>query len=213
MPALDLAALDLDALRATPLQRDPFDHVIVPGFVRAEALPAIHADFPAIAGPGSFPADALRYGPAFAALLAELRDPAVAGVFGSMFGVADLAGRPTMVTVRGHTQAKDGRIHTDSATKIITVLLYLNESWGDAAGRLRLLRRADDLEDYAAEVPPDAGTMLAFRRSERSFHGHRPFVGPRRAIQLNWVTGAEVVRRELARHRLSAAMKRLNPFS
>ena len=71
-----------------------------------------------------------------------------------------------MITVRGRSDGKDGRIHTDSATKIITLLLYLNPSW-EAAGRLRLLRGPDDLDDYAAEVPPLAGTMLAFRRSDR----------------------------------------------
>ena len=79
-------------------------------------------------------------------------------------------------------------------------------------GRLRLLRRADDIEDYAREILPIAGTMLAFRRSDRSFHGHRPYLGPRRALQLNWVRDDAVVRRELGRHRWSARFKALNPF-
>ena len=33
--------LDLDRFGATALQREPFDYLIVPGFLRAEALPAI----------------------------------------------------------------------------------------------------------------------------------------------------------------------------
>src|SRR5207248_2303767 len=113
----------------------------------------------------------------------------------------DLTNRPTMITVRGHSDGKDGRIHTDSATKLITMLLYLNSVWPEEAGRLRLLRGPDDLEDYAAEVPPLAGAMVAFRRSTASFHGHRPHVGQRRVVQLNWVTDSAVVRRETARHR------------
>jgi hypothetical protein len=33
----------------------------------------------------------------------------------------DLTGRPTMITVRGRcSKEKDGKIHTDSKTKIIT---------------------------------------------------------------------------------------------
>ena len=80
------------------------------------------------------------------------------------------------------------------------------------AGRLRLLRRPDDLDDYAAEVPPLAGTMVAFRRSATSFHGHHAHVGARRSIQLNWVTNAGVVRRELGRHRWSARLKAINPL-
>ena len=117
-----------------------------------------------------------------------------------------------MVTVRGRSDGKDGRIHTDSATKIITLLLYLNPGWERPDGRLRLLRGADDLDDYAPEVAPLAGTMVAFRRSDRSFHGHRPHVGERRMLQLNWVTEPAVVRRELSRHRWSARLKALNPF-
>ena len=82
----------------------------------------------------------------------------------------------------------------------------------DPAGRLRILRGPADLEDYAEEVSPLAGTMLAFRRSNASFHGHQAHIGRRQSIQLNWVTDAAVVRRELGRHVWSARLKALNPF-
>src|SRR5437867_2039798 len=49
----------------------------------------------------------------------------------------------------------------------------------------------------------------AFRRSNNSWHGHRPFSGPRRVIQFNWVTSEAVVRREQNRHRFSAWMKKM----
>jgi hypothetical protein len=170
------------------------------------------ADFPAIAGHGSFPVEVLDCGPAFAEFVAALTGPELRRAIEEKFAI-DLAGRPTMVTVRGRGDGKDGRIHTDSATKIITLLLYLNPVWEVAGGRLRLLRRADDLEDFALEVTPVAGTMLAFRRSDRSFHGHLPHRGERRVLQLNWVTQDAVVRREIARHRWSARWKALNPFA
>jgi SM-20-related protein len=111
--------------------------------------------------------------------------------------------------VRGFLQKKDGSIHTDSKTKIITVLLYLNEAWDNAGGRLRLLRNGTDLEDYVAEVPPTTGSLLIFRRSDHSWHGHKPYEGARRAIQFNWVTSNDVVKKEQARHRLSTRLKRL----
>ena len=79
-------------------------------------------------------------------------------------------------------------------------------------GRVRVLRSGDDLDDYAAEVPPIAGTLLAFRRCATSYHGHPPFVGERRVIQLNWVTDDAVAWRERIRHRLTARLKKLNPF-
>jgi SM-20-related protein len=204
--------LDLDRLSAAPLCRDPFDFVVVEGFVRHDELVPIVADFPEMRGHGSFPIDVLDFGPAFARLVAALTGPALRHAIEEKFDV-DLGGRPTMVTVRGKSDGKDGRIHTDSASKIITLLLYLNLAWDCVEGRLRLLRNADDIENFAREVVPIAGTMLAFRRSDKSFHGHRPHVGERRMLQLNWVTEAAVVRRELSRHRWSARLKALNPFA
>ena len=63
--------LDLDRLRATPLCRDPFDYMIVDGFLRAEHVPALVADFPAISGHGSYPLEVLNHGSAFAGLNAN----------------------------------------------------------------------------------------------------------------------------------------------
>lgn len=207
-----LTILDLDRLDAEPLCRDPFDFVVVENFVRREELVSVVADFPEIRGHGSYPVDSLKYGPAFGRLLAALTGPMLRGAIEKKFGI-DLSGRPTMVTLRGKSDGKDGRIHTDSATKIVTLLLYLNLGWERTEGRLRLLRSHDDIEDFVCEVAPIAGTMLAFRRSERSFHGHRPHVGERRVLQLNWVTEQAVVQRELTRHYWSARLKALNPFA
>jgi SM-20-related protein len=206
-----LGVLDLDRLRLAPLATEPFEFVVVEHFVRAAALPAILADFPRVPGAGSFPLAGLECGAAFSGLVAALTGPALGRTVAEKFGV-DLDRRPTMLTVRAYGDARDGQIHTDSATKIITMLLYFNPVWETPAGRLRLLRGPADLEDYACEVAPLAGTMLAFRRSARSFHGHRSFIGERRSLQLNWVTEAAVVRRELARHRWSARLKTANPL-
>jgi hypothetical protein len=203
--------LDLDRLRDAPLRRDPFDFVIVDDFIRTRDLPVVLADFPAVQRHGSFPLGALTCGTAFGALAEELEGEDLRHAIEEKFAI-DLAGRPTMITVRGKSDGKDGRIHTDSPTKLITLLLYMNPVWEADAGRLRLLRGADDLDDCAAEVAPLAGTMVAFRRSEASFHGHYPHRGERRALQLNWVTDEAVVRRELGRHSWSARLKALNPF-
>ena len=99
-------------------------------------------------------------------------------------------------------------MHTDSVSKIITVLIYMNPRWEESGGRLRLLRSPSDLDDFVAEVPPDEGTLVAFRRSDRSYHGHKRFIGPRRVIQANWVTNHEALRVHTGRHRVSAFFKR-----
>src|SRR5207244_8317855 len=88
-------------------------------------------------------------------------------------------------------------------------LVYMNSARHTSVGKIRLLRSGTNLEDVILEVPPTEGTLLAFRRSNNSWHGHKPFSGPRRVIQFNWVTSEAVVRREQNRHRFSAWMKKL----
>ena len=200
--------LALAAFERTPLISEPFPYVIVPGFVAEAGRAALAADFPRIDQPGSFPVGELRFGPAFRAFLYELEGPALRAAVARKFAL-DHAGRPTMVTVRGQARPADGRIHTDTPSKLITVLVYMNEAWEAEGGRLRLLRSPDNLDDVVAEVPPQAGTLLAFRVTDNSWHGHLPVTGPRRVVQLNWVESAAVVRRERARHGLSARVKRL----
>ncbi len=200
--------LDLDALAAATLASDPFPYLIVPGFLGRETLDAIAADFPRIDKPGSFPTSELRFGKRFQTLLDELQGPAMRDICAAKFAI-DLSGRPTMVTVRGRAQRKDGRIHADSKTKLITVLIYMNAKWEAPGGQLRLLRSPDNLADYVVEVPPVEGTLLAFKVTPQSWHGHEPSEGERRVIQLNWVTDDAVVRHEQTRHRLSARLKRL----
>ena len=207
-----MSALDLAAFASAPLQREPYEHVVVPGFLRAGALDAVASDFPVIAKPGLFPLSALHSGPAFRAFIAELDGPAFAAAVAEKFGLP-IEDKPKLFTVRGRCHKRDGGIHTDSKTKIVTVLVYVNPGWDADGGRLRVLRSATDLGDFAAEIPPYLGTLFAFRRSERSFHGHEPFDGERRAVQLNWMTDAATRDRELVRHRLSSYVKRFNPFA
>jgi hypothetical protein len=203
--------LDLARLAATPLCREPFDFVVVEDFLAADQRAALAADFPALRGHGSYPLATVSCGALFSRLTEELAGEPLRRAIEDKFGI-DLGGRPTLITLRGYGDERDGRIHTDSATKLITLLLYLNPVWEAAAGRLRLLRGPGDLDDYAVEVPPLAGTMVAFRRSTNSYHGHYPHIGVRRSVQLNWVTDARVVRREIGRHRMSALVKSLSPF-
>ncbi len=122
--------LRLDALRATPLATEPFAHIVVPGFVSTAGLAAINADYPKIASPGSFPTDQVTFGRNFQTLLDELESDEFREAFEEKFKL-DLTGRPTITTVRGRCDAADGKIHTDSKTKIITVLIYMNRELGE----------------------------------------------------------------------------------
>lgn len=201
--------IDLDRLREAPLSSDPFDHVVVPGFIRQEALEAVHRDYPDIGRPGSFPVGAVRFGPSFGQILEEIQSQEMAAAVGDKLSV-ELTDKPTMGTVRDRCRARDGQVHIDSKGKVVTVLIYMNPPWEDAGGRLRLLRRPDDIEDYAAENPPNEGTLLAFRCTPDAWHGHKSFEGRRRAVQLNWVVGEGYLKREQRRHRVSAFFKRIS---
>jgi SM-20-related protein len=203
-----LSMLDLERFRTTPLTREPFEFLVVPEFVRVGARAVIDKDYPEVGRAGSFPLREVTYGPGFAKLIEEMRSEEFRKAFEEKFNL-DLTNRPDMITVRGRCSEKDGKIHTDSETKIITILLYMNSAWESSGGQLRLLRSGTNLEDVLMEVPPTEGTLLAFRRSNNSWHGHKPFSGQRRVIQFNWVTSEAVVRREQNRHRLSAWIKKL----
>ncbi len=208
---VDMGYLDIGALRATALKTEPYDYVVVPNFVRPDHFAEVVGDYPAVPGPGSHPLAGLEVAGHFEALLDELNGPDFRHAVEEKFGM-DLLSRPTMFTVRGECRPSDGKIHVDSASKLITVLIYMNDQWDKDGGRLRILRSSTDLNDYAEEVPPHGGTLLIFRRSQTSWHGHEPFDGPRRAIQMNWVTDKSVVAREQGRHRISSTIKKLNPF-
>lgn len=203
--------LDLHALRTTPVNPDPFPHVVVPGFVPQAALAEVVRDLPPIGKGGSFPPESLRLGPAARALVGELEGPAMRDTIAERFGL-DLGDAPIMLTLRGFTRERDGQIHCDSAAKRVTVLVYLNretDAFSQHQGCLRLLRGPGDLENYAVEVPPVNGTLLAFPNGPTTWHGHKPFVGPRYSIQLNYMTTNAMARSELRRHRVSAFVKRL----
>lgn len=203
--------LDYDALRATPPAADPFPHVVIPNFVRPESLSALVKELPALSQGGSFPITGLRLGPLGRALVAELEGPALREAIAEKFGL-DLTGAPTMVTLRGQSREKDGRIHTDSVSKRVTVLLYLNPrtaAWASHDGCLRLLRSATDIEDFAVEVPPVDGTLLVFPNGPTAWHGHKRHVGQRYVVQLNYMARDGAARSELRRHRVSAFLKRL----
>ncbi|HKD22337.1 MAG TPA: 2OG-Fe(II) oxygenase [Rhizomicrobium sp.] len=200
--------IDFAAIAGAPVVTDPFPFFTAQGVLDRGTLAAVSRDFPRISQPGIFPLSELQFGENFAALIADVESAELEGVIGEKFGV-DLSGKPLMVTVRGFCRARDGRIHNDSKDKMVTCLLYLNAAgWNEQGGRLRLLRGDRDLDDLIAEVPPSGGNFVAFRRTENSWHGHASYEGPRRYIMFNWLTTDTALKRNVGRHKISAAFKR-----
>ncbi|ABQ29596.1 MAG: 2OG-Fe(II) oxygenase [Rhodospirillales bacterium] len=205
--------VDFEGLAATETSADPFPHLVMRGFVRPERLTSVVADLPPLGARGSFPIESVRLGPNAAQLMDEMKGERMRQIIAGKFGL-DLDGAPVMLTLRGRTDARDGKIHCDSIAKRVTILLYLNpasEAWARQDGCLRLLRGPDDLEDYAVEVPPVDGTLLVFPNGPTTWHGHRTYVGKRFTVQMNYMTTDAKARYEMRRHRVSALVKRLLP--
>jgi hypothetical protein len=201
--------LDLAPLHAAKLATDPFDHLVVPNILLPEALSSVCKDFPRISRPGNHDLDSLEIGPVFTEFLAALQGPELAEALSEKFGV-DLQDKPTTLTIRDRSQPSDGNIHTDTWAKLITIIIYFNPEWEQPGGRLRLLRSAHDLDDYAVEVAPLAGTLVAFRRCDHSYHGYYPFDGKRRMLQFSWLERGPAARLALHMTRFSTRLiKRL----
>lgn len=200
--------LRLDALRNSNLRDTPFPFLVIENFLNEHYLEEILKDFPEINFRGSFPLNELKYGGAFENLIEELEGDAFRSAIEEKFD-CNLGNCPTMITARGVTTDFDGQIHTDAKWKVITVLLYFNSAWESQEGRLRILNDRDNLEDFAVEIPPTAGTCLIFKVTDNCWHGHKPFVGKRKAIQLNYVKDETTLKKQMFVHNLSFKFKNL----
>ena len=117
--------IDLAAFESAPLAREPFPFALVPHFIRSEAMAAINADYPLVTHPGSFPLPTLEYGPAFARFVEVIQEPKFTHTIERKLNV-DLQEQPTIITAHRISTAHDDQIHTDSHTKLITMLIYMN---------------------------------------------------------------------------------------
>ena len=202
----DRSFIDLEALRQTALSESPFPFVVIPNFLRKNVLLDLSSDFPRINVAGSVPLRGLAYGTIFAQLIRELEGPMLRAAISQKLDT-NLEGRPAFITLRGRTRMKDGRIHTDTKSKLVTLLLYFNPKWDVEGGRLRVLRSGNNLEDFVVEIPPVLGTCLIFKVTDNCWHGHKPFVGTRKTIQLNYLADESALKKHLSMHSFSAKFK------
>lgn len=163
------------------------------------------SDFPPINKGGSFPLEAVSLGESIQRLVEELKSNKMRKILEQKFQV-NLEDKPVVTTFRGYSRMKDGKIHSDSKTKIITVLIYLNDQWNHTNGLLRLLKDRNNLNNYIEEIPATMGSLVAFKVTENCWHGYQAFEGKRCSIQLNYLYEKALKRHNL-RHRLSSFFK------
>ena len=202
-----LSILNLDAVRAAPVAREPYTYCLGTDVLNEAAVAEIRADFPAIAKPGYLTVDEVALKGRFKALIDELESDAFSRILGEKFGI-DLVSCPRLTTIMKRSQLKYGSIHTDGPSKVMTLLVYMNDAWDSPkAGRLRVLYDGRHYEPFAVEVPPTMGTMFAFLRADNSWHGHEPFEGERRVVQVAWVKDASELERKRKRNRTAQFLK------
>ena len=199
--------LNLKALTSVATSDKPYPHFVLSQSLNGEVVDDLLKDFPEISAGGSYALSEVSPGPRFNALLDELNGAAFRKIISDKLKL-DLNERPMVITLRGISRAKDGRIHTDSKSKMATILIYFNDTWEPETGRLRILR-SDDMEDYVDEVAPNAGTMIAFKVTEDCWHGYPAFEGVRQSIQINFVEDDKAANKHGKRHGWTAKLKKL----
>jgi hypothetical protein len=140
-----------------------------------------------------------------------MTSPAFASAIGQRLGIDNLDQFPTLVTLCRLLNKRHGTIHTDSKSKVATALIYLNPQWPDTSdGCLRFLHKIDDIDSTVTpELAPLYGEFAVFKRCENSFHGHLPYEGERRVIQVAWLTSEEEKQRKTKRGKFSRTFKKL----
>ena len=204
---------DVNRLRRddTLIRRQPF-----PFFVAKQQLPldmndALQIDFPQKQGAGYLPYEEVQCGQVLKDLVEYMTSAEFSNGVGDLLGIENLSQYPTMVSISKKLNKRHGTIHTDGKAKIATVLMYLNEEWmNNSGGCLRFLNKIDDIEDLVVpEIPPVFGTLVGFKRTENSFHGHLPFEGERHVVQVAWVVSEEEKQRKMKRGGLSKVIKKI----
>lgn len=202
-----LSLVNLEAVRDAAQSSTPYDYFLGSGLLREEAIPDLKRDFPAIDKPGYLTVDEVALKGSFKTLIEELESPEFTEEISRKW-CRDMHPYPRLTTIMKRSQPKYGAIHTDGPSKVMTMLVYMNDDWGaDEGGRLRVLYDGEHYEPYAVEVPPVMGTVFGFLRADNSWHGHRPFSGERKVVQIAWVKDIAELERKKSRNKMAQFFK------
>ena len=198
---------DYKAIEKASVNRHPFPFFGVDNALNMSFHREILANFPNIASGGSYSLSDITISDTLNKLISEIESDRFRALMAKKLNI-DLTDKPILVTARGNSRLRDGKSHTDSKTKLITVLLYFNDGWEHKAGRLRILN-SDNVNDCDTEFSAAIGQMIAFEVTDNCWHGYHPFEGQRQSLQINYLTDAKYSRQHILRHRVSAFFKKL----
>ncbi|MFL2754640.1 MAG: 2OG-Fe(II) oxygenase [Gammaproteobacteria bacterium] len=200
------ALIDLNSIKSAPVDDAFFPFFSVPNCM-LDHDKSIAKDFPDLEKGGSYPSNLPGLSDKIKQLISEIESDAMKEVLSKKFQV-DLSNTEVITTLRGYSRMKDGKIHTDSKSKVLTFLLYLNEEWNNEKGLLRMLKNDFDLEDFIREIPASFGSLVVFKVTENCWHGFHPVEGKRLSMQMNYVKKESAASHKI-RHGLSSFLKKL----
>lgn len=117
-----------------------------------------------------------RLSAAWRALANDFLSPAYRAAMSSLTGF-DLSNAPLEVNVFHYPPGGSHGAHPDHRDKIVTHVLYFNESWNDDDGGCLTILRSSDPRDIAMKVSPLVGNSAILVRSDDSWHAVSPVAG------------------------------------
>jgi len=202
-----METIDLSVIKDAERHRDPYDFVLGRDIIREDAIAPLRETFPEVAKPGSNTASEIGLDGLFRTFVEELEGPELTEELSRVFD-RDLHACPRLTTIMRHSSTKHGAIHTDGKSKVMTLLVYMNDAWEDSpAGKLRALYDGENFEPFAVQIEPTMGRFFAFLRADNSWHGHKPYAGERRVVQVAWLTDASALNKKKRLNRFARALK------
>jgi SM-20-related protein len=183
--------LDLTQIRSQRLTTEPYEWALVSnlfssgdGAALAESYPRDH--FKTVRGYGGekdyeYEARSLihmgsqrtsheaQLSAAWLAFAEDLKTPAYRSALTQLTGV-DLRTLPMEANVFHYGPRSLLGPHTDLADKVLTQVIYFNQTWDPTDGGCLHILRSSSMSDVAAIVPPLVGTSAVLVRSKRSWH-------------------------------------------
>jgi SM-20-related protein len=106
---------------------------------------------------------------AWRALAHDFLSPAYRGAMSELIGI-DLSAAELEVNVFHYPPGGLHGAHTDNRDKIVTHVLYFNESWNDDDGGCLLILKSSDTRDIVTKISPLVGNSAVLVRSDNSWH-------------------------------------------
>jgi SM-20-related protein len=183
--------LDLTRIERQILATDPYDWAFVDGLFAPADAEALATTYPRdhfktvkgydgekgyeyearslIAMGASVPSYVEGLSPAWQQLARALLSRDYRGVMTKLTG-CNLLGATIEVNVFHYTPGSWLGPHLDLKDKLVTHVLYFNQSWNTADGGCLTILRSSDMADVVAEVAPIIGNSSVLVRSEKSWH-------------------------------------------